>query len=117
MQKYLYISLGSVLLILTPLLWYQFRAIEQLKEDNLNQAFTIERQRQANLLLAENLKVERQAVETAQENAKKLKETIGNVQREIRALLDKNACTNTALPAGVSDHIKRLHQQSGEHQN
>lgn len=97
--------------------WYQSQMIDSLRAENRTQAQTIENQRETNRTLKVHLAAERQAVEKAEKSARALKETVGNVQREIRALLDKNACSDATLPTGVGDRIKRLHRQGGERQD
>lgn len=112
MVKYVYLAVAVVFLGLCGWTWYQSQMIDDLKAENRTQAQTIAEQQKANERLNATLEVERQAVEAAQKNAKALQHKVEIAQREIKSILAKDQCATMALPDGVADHIKRLHQQA-----
>lgn len=111
---------GSIAIVIFGLCgwtWYQSQMIDGLRAENRTQAQAIVEQQKANERLNATLEVERQAVETAQKNAKALQHKVEIAQREIKSILAKDQCAAMALPDGVADHIKRLHQQATNRQH
>ena len=112
MMKQTYMLLAVVCLGLCLWLRHQAQTIDSLRTENRTQAQTIESHREVNRQLKISLQAEQQAVENSQKFAKALQQKVETVQREIKSILAKDQCASTALPDGVADHIKRLHEQN-----
>lgn len=103
--------LMALILGLCAWLWGQSQRIDSLKAENQTQAQTIEQQQEANHKLTMQLQQERQAVEYQQNVANKLRKQVEQSNEQIKAILQKEPCSVTALPRPVVDELKRLHSK------
>ncbi|MCK9648451.1 DUF2570 domain-containing protein [Haemophilus influenzae] len=105
MAKYIYIVLGTVVVVLFGALRYQSGVIDELEITTKQQEKTIQKQEDANKSLSLALQQERDAVIKQQERNDEIERIATENVESVKTIIKTQPCANTRLPQSVLDRL------------
>ncbi len=105
MAKYIYIVLGTVVVVLIGALRYQSGVIDELEITTKQQEKTIQKQEDANKSLSLALQQERDAVIKQQERNNEIERIAIENAESVKTIIKTQPCANTRLPQSVLDRL------------
>lgn len=105
MNKYIYIALGVVVLVLFGALRYQSSVIDELNITTKQQAQTIQKQEDANKALTIALQQERDAVIEQQQRNDEIERVATENAESVKTIIKTQPCAHTRLPQSALDRL------------
>lgn len=105
MNKYIYIALGVVVLVLFGALRYQSSVIDELNITTKQQAQTIQQQEDANKALTIALQQERDAVIEQQQRNDEIERIATENAESVKTIIKTQPCAHTRLPQSALDRL------------
>lgn len=105
MNKYIYIALGVVVLVLFGALRYQSSVIDELNITTKQQAQTIQQQEDANKALTIALQQERDAVIEQQQRNDEIERVATENAESVKTIIKTQPCAHTRLPQSALDRL------------
>lgn len=105
MTKYIYIALGTVVVVLFGVLRYQSSVIDELNITTKQQAQTIQQQEDANKALNIALQQERDAVIAQQQRNDEIERIATENAESVKTIIKTQPCAHTRLPQSALDRL------------
>jgi len=105
MTKYIYIALGTVVVVLFGVLRYQSSVIDELNITTKQQAQTIQQQEDANKALNIALQQERDAVIEQQQRNDEIERVATENAESVKTIIKTQPCAHTRLPQSALDRL------------
>ena len=105
MTKYIYIALGTVVVVLFGVLRYQSSVIDELNITAKQQAQTIQQQEDANKALTIALQQEREAVIEQQQRNDEIERMATENAESVKTIIKTQPCAHTRLPQSALDRL------------
>lgn len=105
MTKYIYIALGTVVVVLFGVLRYQSSVIDELNITTKQQAQTIQQQEDANKALTIALQQEREAVIEQQQRNDEIERMATENAESVKTIIKTQPCAHTRLPQSALDRL------------
>lgn len=105
MTKYIYIALGTVVVVLFGVLRYQSSVIDELNITTKQQAQTIQQQEDANKALNIALQQERDAVIEQQQRNDEIERIATENAESVKTIIKTQPCAHTRLPQSALDRL------------
>ena len=105
MTKYIYIALGTVVVVLFGALRYQSSVIDELNITTKQQAQTIQQQEDANKALNIALQQERDAVIEQQQRNDEIERVATENAESVKTIIKTQPCAHTRLPQSALDRL------------
>ena len=105
MTKYIYIALGTVVVVLFGVLRYQSSVIDELNITTKQQAQTIQQQEDANKALTIALQQERDAVIEQQQRNDEIERMATENAESVKTIIKTQPCAHTRLPQSALDRL------------
>lgn len=105
MTKYIYIALGTVVVVLFGVLRYQSSVIDELNITTKQQAQTIQQQEDANKALNIALQQERDAVIAQQQRNDEIERVATENAESVKTIIKTQPCAHTRLPQSALDRL------------
>lgn len=105
MNKYIYIALGAVVVVLFGALRYQSSVIDELNITTKQQAQTIQQQEDANKALTIALQQERDAVIEQQQRNDEIERIATENAESVKTIIKTQPCAHTRLPQSALDRL------------
>ena len=105
MTKYIYIVLGTVVVVLFGVLRYQSSVIDELNITTKQQAQTIQQQEDANKALNIALQQERDAVIEQQQRNDEIERMATENAESVKTIIKTQPCAHTRLPQSALDRL------------
>lgn len=105
MNKYIYIALGAVVVVLFGALRYQSSVIDELNITTKQQAQTIQQQEDANKALTIALQQERDAVIAQQQRNDEIERVATENAESVKTIIKTQPCAHTRLPQSALDRL------------
>ena len=105
MTKYIYIALGTVVVVLFGVLRYQSSVIDELNITTKQQAQTIQQQEDANKALTIALQQERDAVIEQQQRNDEIERVATENAESVKTIIKTQPCAHTRLPQSALDRL------------
>lgn len=105
MTKYIYIALGTVVVVLFGVLRYQSSVIDELNITTKQQAQTIQQQEDANKALTIALQQERDAVIEQQQRNDEIERIATENAESVKTIIKTQPCAHTRLPQSALDRL------------
>ena len=105
MTKYIYIALGTVVVVLFGVLRYQSSVIDELNITTKQQAQTIQQQEDANKALTIALQQEREAVIEQQQRNDEIERVATENAESVKTIIKTQPCAHTRLPQSALDRL------------
>ena len=105
MNKYIYIALGDVVVVLFGALRYQSSVIDELNITTKQQAQTIQQQEDANKALTIALQQERDAVIAQQQRNDEIERVATENAESVKTIIKTQPCAHTRLPQSALERL------------
>ncbi|WP_215771082.1 DUF2570 family protein [Haemophilus sp. SZY H35] len=105
MNKYIYIALGAVVVVLFGALRYQSSVIDELNITTKQQAQTIQQQEDAKKALTIALQQERDAVIAQQQRNDEIERIATENAESVKTIIKTQPCAHTRLPQSALDRL------------
>lgn len=105
MNKYIYIALGAVVVVLFGALRYQSSVIDELNITTKQQAQTIQQQEDANKALTIALQQERDAVIAQQQRNDEIERVATENAESVKTIIKTQPCAHTRLPQSALERL------------
>ena len=105
MNKYIYIALGVVVVVLFGALRYQSSIIDELNITTKQQAQTIQQQEDAKKALTIALQQERDAVIAQQQRNDEIERMATENAESVKTIIKTQPCAHTRLPQSALDRL------------